>query len=258
MTSLRKLALILFCCFALSTEAKAQLTAPYSFSSGSVISSSQINANFALLQNALNRTGGTITGNITASAGVTIDGIDISATLNQTVLTTSSPTFAALTTTAGATIGTTLGVTGATTLTGALNANGAVDIAAGLTIGSGNVSLVDGTGKITAISATYFASLDGSNLTSLRNAGYTSTTQAVTYTALTTDGVILASGTITVNLYAVAGNAGRVLQIKNTGSGTVTVDANGAETIDGATTFALDVQYFSITLYCTGAEWVII
>ena len=35
----------------------------------------------------------------------------------------------------------------------------------------------------------------------------------------------------------------------------VTVDGNGAETIDGATTQALSVQYAAITIVCDGTEW---
>lgn len=197
----------ILCAFA--ANAQAQVVVPNTFTPNTIISSSQINANFATLLSALNRTGGTITGNITVSAGVTIDGIDISGTLNQAVLTTSSPTFAALTITNGATVGTsltvgtTLGVTGATTLTGALNANGAVDIAAGLTIGSGNVSLVTAAGKITAISSTYFDSLDGTNLTGLAKLASNNTfTARQDFTNYTEKGpaAAIAAGTLTLNL----------------------------------------------------------
>jgi hypothetical protein len=41
----------------------------------------------------------------------------------------------------------------------------ALDVAGGINAGSGNVGIVDATGKIPAISSTYFASLDGSALT---------------------------------------------------------------------------------------------
>ena len=58
--------------------ASAQITPPYTFTAGTPILSSQVNANFAKFADALNRTGGSITGNITVSAGVTIDGVDIS------------------------------------------------------------------------------------------------------------------------------------------------------------------------------------
>lgn len=58
--------------------ASAQITPPYTFTAGTPILSSQVNANFAMFADALNRTGGTITGNITVAAGITIDGVDIS------------------------------------------------------------------------------------------------------------------------------------------------------------------------------------
>lgn len=86
-------ALVLF-----AATATAQVPVTYTFDVGDVIYSSQINTNFNdLASNALNRAGGVLTGNLVVSSGVTIDGIDISAYLNQAVLTTSSPTFAGLT-----------------------------------------------------------------------------------------------------------------------------------------------------------------
>ncbi|MCM2267409.1 MAG: hypothetical protein NDI60_06480, partial [Elusimicrobiales bacterium] len=46
-------------------------------------------------------------------------------------------------------------------------ASDALDVAGGITAGSGNVAIVDTTGKIPALSGTYFASLSGANLTAL-------------------------------------------------------------------------------------------
>lgn len=43
----------------------------------------------------------------------------------------------------------------------------AIDVAGGINAGSGHVGIVDTTGKIPAISSTYFASLSGANLTSI-------------------------------------------------------------------------------------------
>lgn len=55
------------------------------------------------------------------------------------------------------------GTTGVFTNTGASS----LDIGGGLNAGTGNVAIIDATGKITGISSTYFASLDGSNLTGI-------------------------------------------------------------------------------------------
>jgi hypothetical protein len=79
------------------------------------------------------------------------------------------------------------------------------------------------------------------------------------YTATTSDYLIdCTSGTFTVTLYAASGNAGRILMVKNSGAGTITVDGNGAETIDGAATYSLSVQYATVQLMCDGTNWKII
>lgn len=59
---------------------RAQVTVPFpTFTAGTTIDPDQMNSNFSALSlQALNRTGGTVTGNIAASANVTIDGADIS------------------------------------------------------------------------------------------------------------------------------------------------------------------------------------
>jgi len=88
-----------------------------------------------------------------------------------------------------------------------------------------------------------------------------------TYTATIFDDVVLCNGTFTVNLYDASGradevgnkiNAGRRLVIKNVGTGTITVDGNGSQTIDGATTKALSSQYDVVEIVSDGANWHII
>lgn len=69
---------------------------------------------------------------------------------------------------------------------------------------------------------------------------------------------IICDGTFTINLPAAASSTGKIYNIKNKGSGTVTIDANSAETIDGAATLNLTVQYESYTIICDGTEWFII
>ena len=85
------------------------------------------------------------------------------------------------------------------------------------------------------------------------------TDSPVTLTA--TDGYRLvvcdtSSGAITVNLPAIASSAGREIVIKNLGGNAVTIDPNGAETIDGASDNQLSGQYSKVTLFCDGTtEW---
>src|SRR5689334_13485790 len=58
----------------------AQITVPFpTFTAGTTIDPDQMNGNFSTLSTqALNRTGGTLTGNLAANNNVTIDGADIS------------------------------------------------------------------------------------------------------------------------------------------------------------------------------------
>jgi hypothetical protein len=241
----------------LAVVGEAQISVPNTLVSGHTIASADLNTNFSTIANhALDRlSGGTISGNVTVAPGITIDGIDIGAT----VCPTCAPTFKDLTLASPAT---------------------------GLTVG-GNV-IVNSTGKIPALTSTYFTSLayDAANLTgtvatarvgsgspssdnflrgdgawaniTAAKVGYTVTSISALYTAATTDEVILASGTFTVTLYTCVGNAGKTLIVKNTGTGTVTLDGNAAETIDGALTFANATQYLSTTLVCDGSNWSII
>ena len=68
------------------------------------------------------------------------------------------------------------------------------------------------------------------------------------------------SGNITVTLPAAASNTGRMYRIKKTdsSSNTVTIDGNGSETIDDATTLVITAQYECISIMSDGAEWWII
>lgn len=84
------------------------------------------------------------------------------------------------------------------------------------------------------------------------------TTKTAAYTVTDSDDVILCNGTFTVTLPAAATRTGRVFYIKNIGSGTVTIDPNAAETIDGDATHAIAVQHESRTVISDGAGWRII
>lgn len=65
------------------------------------------------------------------------------------------------------------------------------------------------------------------------------------------------AGDITNDLPSISGRIGRVLYIKNVGSGTLTVDGSGAETIDGSATIDL-AEDEVITIVAGTSEWSII
>jgi hypothetical protein len=84
-------------------------------------------------------------------------------------------------------------------------------------------------------------------------------TKTGAYTATNDDYVIdCTSGTFTVTLPPSSGRTGRILIIKNSGAGTITVDGNASETIDGATTYSLSVQYATVQIMSDGTNWKII
>ena len=150
--------------------ASAQISVPNSFSPGGTIYSTEVNQNFTqLASSALDRTGGTLTGNIAASAGVTIDGVDLSVGIPQTLL-----------------------------------------------------------------------------------------SKTADYTVTTADGAhvtVLMSGTYTVTLYTAVGNAGRTITVKNIGTGAVTVDPYGSETLDDNATVVIGAKYHALTAISDGANW---
>lgn len=108
-----------------------------------------------------------------------------------------------------------------------------------------------------------YLSTDGAGLLSW---GTVSTTPAIlsksaNYTVQTSDGsnvVVLCTNTITITLYAASGNTGKIINVKNNGTGTITIDANASELIDGALTQTISAQYTNLTLVCDGTGWAII
>lgn len=64
-------------------------------------------------------------------------------------------------------------------------------------------------------------------------------------------------GTFSVNLPTASGIQGRLYVLVNSGTGVITLDPNGAETINGNTTITL-TQYVSRTVQSDGTNWIII
>ena len=90
--------------------------------------------------------------------------------------------------------------------------------------------------------------------------GYTVSSIAASYTDATTSGEkiikVTASGQ-TIGLATAVGNTAK-LTFKLMVAGTLTIDPNGAQTIDGAATAVLVSQYEAITLISDNANWQVI
>lgn len=90
-------------------------------------------------------------------------------------------------------------------------------------------------------------------------------TKSAAYVVLDGDGyhtVLMTTGATdkTVTLPTAADNAGRILNFKkvDSGAGKLIVDGEGAETVDGATTYEVVNQYGFVTVACDGTGWHII
>ena len=81
-------------------------------------------------------------------------------------------------------------------------------------------------------------------------------TKSANYTANIGD-VVLASNTITISLPS-GHSSGDIITVKNIGTNTVTIDPNGAETIDGSATHELNYQYEAVTCISDGTNWYLI
>jgi len=86
------------------------------------------------------------------------------------------------------------------------------------------------------------------------------TSKTANYTALVSDDVILASssgGAITITLPTAVGFTGKTFTIKKTDSSgnAVTIGTTSSQTIDGSTTFPINVQYRAINVVSDGSNW---
>ncbi len=96
-------------------------------------------------------------------------------------------------------------------------------------------------------------------------ASSTNAVSSANYSVLTTDGyaailVSTANSNRTIDLPAIASNIGRKLIVMktDTGTGTVIIDPNASETINGATTYTLKAQYDFVVLEGGAAGWFIV
>lgn len=83
------------------------------------------------------------------------------------------------------------------------------------------------------------------------------TSQTGTYSVAATISTVLANGTFTVTIPNATTSLGRVINVKDTGTGTITVATSGGN-IDGAATAVITKQYNSISVVSDGTNWFII
>lgn len=105
--------------------------------------------------------------------------------------------------------------------------------------------------------------LSGGTLTGTGSSSYSISTKTGTYTETATSGEIIllgdtTGGAFTINLATAVSNTSKVTIKKIAGSATLTVDANGSQTIDGGLTASIVKVYESITLVSDGSNWHII
>lgn len=87
---------------------------------------------------------------------------------------------------------------------------------------------------------------------------YAYTSKTTTYSIGANDHIVnCTSGTFTTTLPTAVGVTGKVYNIKNSGTGVITVDTTSSQTIDGSTTYSLG-QYDSIQLCSDGSNWIIL
>lgn len=67
--------------------------------------------------------------------------------------------------------------------------------------------------------------------------------------------LVYCNGTFTVNLPPAALSDGRIYHVVNIGSGTITLDGDGSDAINGSPTLALTTQYSVASVHCDGAGW---
>ena len=91
------------------------------------------------------------------------------------------------------------------------------------------------------------------------------TINTATYDLLATDYILsvayTGTGTVTITLPSAQTTSGRIIIIKDAGgnaaTNNITIDTEGAETIDGQATLVVNADYDAVSLYCNGTSWLV-
>lgn len=216
----------------LASPALAQVTIPNTFTANTTADPDQVNANFTQLGNqALNRTGGTMTGTLTS----------------QTIAPSADATYALGD---GAHRFTTGSFSSTVTANGFAGDGSAVTNLAAGNIATGTIA----TARLGSGSAQAVTFLSGASSWAIVDAPRVTAVKTTPYSASDGDYVVC-NGTFTVTLpSAASAGANAVIDVKNIGTGTITIARSSTDTIDGATSQSLVVQYQSLTLISDGSS----
>jgi hypothetical protein len=95
------------------------------------------------------------------------------------------------------------------------------------------------------------------------NSGFATATKTTSYTITGSDTVIFAdasSGAVTITLPVASGLSGYRFYVKriDNSANTVTIARSSTDTIDGMTSFTMDMQYTAVALISNGSAWYIL
>jgi hypothetical protein len=196
------------------------------------------------VSNKLDKSGGTITGNLVINSGLTSNTISATTYYNlpKDIFVTGG-TYNNGTATFTNNSGGTFNISGFSTSTGASFTGGTV---------SGATNFTNGLTANT-ISATTYYNLPPSSAKSINSVSINTNAGS----NQSTDYFYFASNSITITLPTAISNTNSYV-IKNVGTGTITINTTSSQTIDGSLTALIKVQYLSLTIISDGANWNII
>lgn len=259
----------------------ANISITYTFSNGTTADATQVNQNFSdIISGTSDGTKDMSISALTAAGNVSFTGSSITlgnATGDDLTITASLASTINIKTTNTYNIGSsTLGLAsiylGANSQTVRIMASGSTSETWTLTlpVSNGDASQIlqtDGSGVTSWQTRLATPTVSGFITTFVPTVASATVTKTNTdYTILDNDGydlILVSAGAAqrTMTLPTAADNTGRIITIKKTdaGAGTVVIDGEGSETIDGtALTNTISSQYAYITLQCNGTMWVTI